>query len=47
MGVEAEPERLVERPPAAEGGDEEAESGDARGAGAPSPARRSDYSLHV
>jgi hypothetical protein len=47
VGVEAELERLVERPPAAEGGDEEAESGDARGAGAPSPALRSDYSLHV
>ena len=40
-------EAELERPPAAEGGNEEAESGDARGAGAPSPALRSDYSLHV
>ena len=45
--AEAEAECLVERPPAADGSAEEAESGDATGAGAPSPALRPDYSLHV
>ena len=45
--AEAEAERLVERPPAADGSAEEAESGDASRAGAPSPALRPDYSLHV
>ena len=45
--AEAEAERLIERPPAADGSAEEAESGDASRAGAPSPALRPDYSLHV
>jgi hypothetical protein len=39
--------RLIERPPAADGSNEDAETGDASGAGWPSPALRPDYSLHV